>query len=359
MKRLIKYPSIEQFRTVIKNVQHAAQYVRYDAATNETVMNSDAKMPVVKAIATEKIHGTNASVCFSNPDGFWVQRREGFCTIESDNAACAFYALQNEATWVNIIQLLAKEHNVDLNTNIITVYYEWCGGNIQKKSAVSGLDKLAVIFRYFKVSPLDHSEAISSSWYETNVEGQWVDAKEARIFNISNFPTYEFDIDFNQPLLSQNKMIDLVENVIEPNSPVGRQLGIEGNIGEGVVVSFLYKDVLYQFKVKGEKHSSSKVKVLKPVDDEKIQKIQNIAEQVAPAWRLEQMFALANDTLNGGTPSTEHLGKFMKALNQDIIKEESDILANAGLEPKEVLSVVSRIARQWYFEELDSKIYTY
>ena len=357
MKRMIKYPSIEQFRTIIKNVQHAAQYVRYDEATGQTIMNRGAAMPVVKAVATEKIHGTNASVCFSNADGFWVQKREGLCTLEEDNAACAFYAMQNQSAWMDVIERLAKEHNVNLDTHIISVYYEWCGGNIQKNSAVSGLDKLSIIFRHFKVSPIEPSETESAVWFETKVAGAWVENKDARIFNISNFPTYEIEIDFNQPLLSQNKMVDLVENTIEPNSPVGRQFGIDGNVGEGVVVSFLYKDCMYQFKVKGEKHSASKVKVLKPVDDEKLQKIQEVAQQVTPAWRLEQMFALANDTVNGGVPAMENMGKFMKAVNTDIIKEESDTLAGAGLEPKEVFSVVARIARQWYSETLDGLVF--
>lgn len=255
MKRMIKYPSIEQFRTIIKNVQHAAQYVRYDEATGQTIMNRGAAMPKVTAVATEKIHGTNASVCYSIPDGFWIQKREGLCTLEEDNAACAFYATQNQSAWMDVIERLAKEHNVDLNTHIITVYYEWCGGNIQKNSAVSSLDKMGIIFRHFKVSPLEPSETESAVWYETKVAGEWVDFKEARIFNISNFPTYEIEIDFNQPLLSQNKMVDLVENTIEPNSPVGRQFGVDGNVGEGVVVSFLYKDSMYQFKVKGTEHA--------------------------------------------------------------------------------------------------------
>lgn len=357
MKRMIKYPSIEQFRTIIKNVQHAAQYVRYDEATGQTIMNRGAAMPKVTAVATEKIHGSHMGICYSNPDGFWVQSRENIITPEYDNAGCAFHAMQNQSAWMDVIERLAKEHNVDLNTRIITAYAEWCGGNIQKNSAVSGLDKMAIIFRHFKVSPLEPSETESAVWYETKVAGEWVDFKESRIFNISNFPTYDIEIDFNQPLLSQNKLVDLVENTIEPNSPVGQQLGVEKNVGEGIVVAFLYKDAMHQFKVKGSKHSSSKVKTLKPVDDEKLQKIQEVAQQVTPAWRLEQMFALANDTVNGGVPAMENMGKFMKAVNQDIIKEESDVMAGAGLEPKEVFSVVARIARQWYSEELDRLVF--
>lgn len=357
MKRMIKYPSIEQFRTIIKNVRHSAQYVRYDEETETHIMDRGAKMPKVVAVCTEKIHGSNAGVCFSEPDGLWVQSRENIITPESDNAACAFHVMNNEKDWIEIIHRLAEEYDINLNDQIISVYNEWCGGNIQKNSAVTGLDKRSIIFRHFKVSPIEPSETESAVWYETKVGGRWIDAPSANIFNISNFPTYEIEIDFENPLMSQNELVELVEKTIEPNSPVGRQFGIDGNVGEGIVVSFTFKDCMYQFKVKGEKHSASKVKTLAPVDNEKLQKIQEVAQQVTPAWRLEQAYVSANDTMNGGIPCMENMGKFMKAVNQDIIKEESDVLAAAGLEPKEVFSVVARIARQWYSEELDKAIF--
>ena len=128
-------------------------------------------------------------------------------------------------------------------------------------------------------------------------------------------------------------------------------------VGEGVVCTFRLNGTLQQFKVKGTAHSASKVKTLKPVDNEKLQKVQDVAQQVTPAWRLEQMFALANDTINGGIPTMQNMGSFMKLLNQDILKEESDVIAEAGLEPKEVFSTVSKIARQWYNEELNRLVF--
>lgn len=357
MKRLIKYPSIDQFRTVTSNVVKQAQFVRYDAETDSVIVNRGAVMPVITATATEKIHGSNMAVCYSTPDGFWVQSRENIITSESDNAACAFHAEQNKDAWIAIIYNLAVEYGVNLNTHIISVYAEWCGGSIQKNSAVSGLDKMSIIFRHFKVSPLEPSETEVAVWHETKVGNIWIENKGSRIFNISNFPTYEFEIDFNQPLLSQNKFIDLVENTIEPNSPVGRQFGIDANVGEGIVLSFIFKDTLHMTKIKGEKHSNSKVKTLKPVDNEKLQLVQEIAQKVTPAWRFEQMFAKVNDTLNGTAPSMQNMGAFLKEVNQDILKEESDVIAEAGLEPKEVFPVVARIARQWYSEELDRIVF--
>mmetsp|Transcript_17037 Transcript_17037/g.25792 ORF Transcript_17037/g.25792 Transcript_17037/m.25792 type:complete len:98 (+) Transcript_17037:280-573(+) len=74
---------------------------------------------------------------------------------------------------MDIITALAEEHEIDLNEKIITVYFEWCGGSIQKKSAVSGMEKMAIIFRMFKVSPVLH-DTDGSRWYETTSKGAWM-----------------------------------------------------------------------------------------------------------------------------------------------------------------------------------------
>ena len=346
MKRFISYPSIDQFRTTIKNIEHISRYIGQDE-NDQPIYDPIAELPTIVATATEKIHGTNAGVCYSNPDGFWVQSRNNIITPESDNAGCAFAAYQNQDAWLDIIHTLADLNNISLDTHIISIYYEWCGGNIQQNSAVSGLDKLAIIFSHFKVSSIE-SDTEPSTWHSTHC----VNSKNHRIYNINDFPTYNIEINFEQPLLSQNELIKLVEKTIEPGSPVGKQFGINNNIGEGIVVSFMYKDQLHQFKVKGEKHSKSKVKTLSPVDNEHLQLIQTTAQQVTPAWRLEQMCQQANDTLNGGTVAIQNIGTFLKLVKDDIIKEESDVIHNAGLEPKEIFSTVARIAKKWYQEQL-------
>jgi hypothetical protein len=326
MKRLIKYPSIEQFRSNIKNVR-------------------DTGTPKITVLFSEKIHGTNASVCYSHPDGFWVQSRNGIIDTDNDNAGCAFSAYQNQDAWMAIIDALASFYKIDLNQNIVTIYYEWCGGNIQKKSAVSGFDKMAIIFSYFKVSSLEQDGP--EKWYKTK---SYNCSPENNIRNIQEFKTYTIDIDFgdySDVQKAQNEMIELVQN-IEDNSPVGEALGKTGNIAEGIVGSFVHDGNLHQFKVKGTKHTSSKVKTLAPVQDERIQKIQDIAQKVTPSWRLEQMFDLANDTINGGNPDMKNMGTYMKMVNADILKEDSDIIASAGLELKDLSKFVFNIARQFF-----------
>ena len=52
-------------------------------------------------------------------------------------------------------------------------------------------------------------------------------------------------------------------------------------------------------------------------------------------------------------PSVKHTGDFLRWVISDIVKEESDRMFEAGLEPKEVNSLISKIARGWFMEELD------
>lgn len=359
MKRFITYNSIGKFEDTIKNVQHQTRYKGFDEETQMPIYNNT-KLPIVVVQGSEKIHGTHAAVCFSRPDGLWVQSRKNIITPEKDNAACAFNVETNKEAWLEIILDLAFEYEINIDTHIISVFYEWSGGNIQKKSALTGLDKRAIIFKHFKVSPIEpeigaDGKELSAQWVPTNLKytkSMWVSNEDANIFNIENFPTVEVEIDFNIPKLSQNRMLELLHEH-EKNSPVGQQFGIENNILEGYVFTFDYAGIVHKFKVKGEEHSVSKVKTLKPVDDEKEKKKIDIAEKVTPAWRLEQMFDEANDTINGGIPVIQNIGPFLKLLNKDILKEEMSVIAEAGLEPKEVFKYSSKIAKIWYQDQLN------
>lgn len=366
-KRMINMGSIEQFRTVVKNVQWMSQYQGKDEDGNP-IMDRAAKAPTIKVVGTEKIHGTNAAVCFSNPDGFWVQSRKNIITPEKDNAGCAFAAEQNKDAWMKIIKALAAEYSINLDENIISIYFEWCGGNIQKNACVSGLDKMAIIFKHFKVSPIEPQTAedgqeTAVKWFETCKADcndgiyDWIEDTEASIFNVHNFPTWEIEVDFERPDLAQNKMVELV-NEMEHNSPVAKHFNKPENIGEGIVWTFVdERGNLQRWKSKGEKHANSKVKTLKAVDSVKEQAKVDFANEVCKPWRLEQgwqeVFGIENEKAE---PEMKMMGAFLKWVMGDIIKEESDKMAAAGLEPKEVSNTVNKIARGWFQEQLNKGV---
>lgn len=367
MKRMIAYPKIKDFNGVIRDVTFASQYTGQIGEDGNPIMNRNAKQPVITVHATEKIHGTNASVCYSNPDGLWVQSRENIITLEKDNAGCATNVYSNKNAWMQLINTLAEEHKINLDNYIISIYYEWSGGNIQKASAVSGLDKRAIIFKHFKVSPLepqDEEATETAYWLPTSVTGSlsfdeadpvaWVDYTNVNIYNIMNFPNWEFEVDFNHPKLSQNKFIELVEERIEPCSPLGKEMGIENNIGEGIVCEFWFQDSLNRFKVKGEKHSTSRVKVLSPVDEEKEMNKINFANKVVTPGRCEQAwqktFGIDNEI---SVPDAKFTGDFLRFVMQDIMAEEVQTLFDHQLEFKDTNKLVSKLARDWFLEQLD------
>jgi len=348
-KPFLSFGSIGKFSDIIKHVRRKTTYL--ETIDGVDIHDITATYPTIEATASEKIHGTNGSVCFNNKLGFWVQSRKRIITPGSDNAACAMHCIVNEPEWMEIINELATENNVDLDNQIITIYFEWCGEGIQgNKSAVFGMPKMAMIFQYAKVSDLEcEEEPRNQSWVST--EGK--DRKDNKIYNIMNFPSKTFEINFGKTAKANNELIAHVLEEVEPVSPVGKALGFESNVGEGVVVQFMFRGELQRFKVKGEKHTKSKVKTLKPVNDVLEQKKIDFSNHAMSASRLEQawdtVFGINNEIAE---PSRKYTGAFLKAVNEDVIKEESEFLVENGLTMKDVNKMMSGTARLWLFRQI-------
>lgn len=104
-------------------------------------------------------------------------------------------------------------------------------------------------------------------------------------------------------------------------------------------------------KVKGNEHQSSKTKTLAPIDVELIKNIKEFAENVATESRFNQ----AIDYLKQNKIPLERksLGDFLKWVNQDVLKEESDTIIKNNLEPKLVNGEVCKIAKAWFFANED------
>ena len=168
------------------------------------------------------------------------------------------------------------------------------------------------------------------------------------MWNINEFKTYEVEVDFNNPSIAQNRFVELVDEV-EKECPVAKHFGVSG-IGEGVVWVSEYKGSRLLFKTKGEKHAGkSKVKTVKPVDEGKLKLINEVVDKVTPIWRLNQFF---NEVTNNGADiNRRYIGSYIKAVINDILDEESDIILDAGLEPKDINGRVSAIAKDYFFEQ--------
>lgn len=339
--KFVKFPSIDQFRNIVKNITFSSAYVGQDE-NDKPIHDMTRERPVIKFQGTIKLHGTNAGVGYDGTN-VWAQKRGGICTVEKDNAGFAFFVESNKEYFKQIF----SKWNLPEGANIV-LFGEWCGGNIQKGVGISKLNKMFVIFDA-KISDPETTEF----WCASNTIAKLTEGtsglSEARIYNIYDFPTFEINIDFNNPELVQDKLIDITNNV-EKECPVAKKFDISG-IGEGVVWRGIYDGEVHRFKVKGEKHSISKVKTLAAVDVEKITKCKDFVTYALTQNRLEQAI---NEvfTSNNEEPDKRKTGDFIRWVINDIEKEEMDTMVENELEPKDVNKYLGEATRSWFFKLL-------
>lgn len=342
---MIKYPSINQFRNIIREVTNATRFKGMDE-NDEPMFYKDYEMelPTLKFRGTVKIHGTNASVSYNSNDGMWVQSRKNIITSTQDNAGFAFFI---ESIGVDNFRSIFADYFdfVDTTTNTVVIYGEWAGMKIQKGVAVAELDKMFYVFGV-KVRP--HNGDTS---YWLKLKG--IDFGHDKIHNIDKFGSFDIDIDFNNPKLAQNDIIKMTL-AVEDECPVGKFFGVSG-IGEGIVFSHLKDDgSQYIFKSKGQKHSISKTKTLAPIDVEKLANIAEFIEYAVTPNRLTQ--GLVEVFTNEGiTPDMKDTGKLLKWINSDICKEEMDVLVENGLEFRDVVKASSKATVDWFKEYLNAR----
>ena len=345
-KRCKKMPSIDHLRSIVFTVKNHAHYIGKDE-NGDAIYDETRPKPTLLFKGSVKLHGTNNGISYNHIDGMWYQSKDAIITPQNDNAGAAFMADANKKTWLELIYKVKEKNNLDLNKNTITIYGEWAGKRIQKGVGICQLDKSMFIFGV-KITPFQEGE--------DKVDAYWVDcdylrSPEHRIYNIFDYETFEVEIDFNDPQVAQEK-IDKMVLAVENECPVAKAFGFPETIGEGIVFVCNDGNNRYVFKAKGEKHSkSSKVKEIKPTDDERTNKLIELAQKVCIGWRLEQMLTETFDLLNDGQLTRAKLGDYIKAVIADVVKEESDILVEAGFEIKDVSKYISEIARDYFFQK--------
>ena len=96
---MIRFPSIEQFRTVIRHVQQQTRYVGKDE-NGDAIYNASKPLPTLKFRGTVKLHGTNAGIVYDfETDDFTYQSRERVLTLTQDNAGFMQWAMNHESDW--------------------------------------------------------------------------------------------------------------------------------------------------------------------------------------------------------------------------------------------------------------------
>ena len=334
MKKHINYPKIQQFRNIVSNISREITFAGLDSEGN-AIYDPSIKKPTLTFKGTVKLHGTNASVCYNKHEGFWIQSRNNIITPEKDNAGFAFFAESRKKQFLEIMEVIADEDDSINSDCTITIYGEWAGKGIQKGVGISELEKAFYIFGV-KISNKDNSYWVKSDRLSRN---------NYRIFNINDFKTYSVDVDFNMPKLSQNEFSKITEEV-EKECPVAKSFGIENGTGEGVVWSVVFNNSVHRFKVKGEKHSVTRVKKLASVDVEKLKTIQEFIIYSVTENRFNQ--AIEN-VFGKEDLDVKKLGDLIRWVISDVISEETDTLEENGLEPKDVNKYISVKVKEMFF----------
>lgn len=362
MVKMIKFPSIGQFRNVVHHVTSRAQWVGKDE-NGDSIYDTSRPLPKLKFRGSIKLHGTNASVVMDHEGTVWCQSRENIITPLSDNAGFAAFVHANRRSVVAMLDH-AKRVKAITDDQVVAVFGEWCGGNIQSGVGLSQLPKMFVVAAIARVDADGTREWFSDLEVQNVVEQAAGSISDfaANIHNIHEFPTYTVEIDFARPHDVQQTLSDLTI-AVEDQCPVAKHFGAtpeKGSIiGEGIVwvcVTPGYEDSGYWFKVKGEKHAAkTRVKTLTPVDVARVDAIQEIAVRVTPDWRLDQMLQETFDTLNGGVLDIKRMGDYIKAVIQDVVKEDLDVIVDAGFTVKDVSGSISKIARDFMFNRMKFK----
>lgn len=313
---MIKFPSIDQFRQIVREVRTNHDY-KGKNELGEAYYLHDSPYPTIQFKGTVKLHGTNAAIVHYKDGRTEYQSRERVLSLTQDNAGFMLAMMGRDTD--------AMFDGIEFN-EYCAYFGEWCGGNIQKGVAICQLPKMFVIFA-------------------VNIDGDWRELPfKNNLTYITDFPNYTIDIDFNNPELSQNILAEITEKV-EECCPVGQQLGVTG-IGEGVVWKAKHGDHFYQFKVKGEKHSVSKVKTLASVNVEMLTGIKEFVDTVVTENRLQQSLK------ETGAVDRTQTSDFIRWVVKDVLKEETDTIIQNQFDMKKVTSGVGNKAREWFFKTI-------
>lgn len=281
------------------------------------------------------VHNSNSAIA-KYPDGtYQFQSRERELNLtEKDGDNASFMRTNSEKNYQKLFEGIEFESHC-------VIYGEWCGGNIQKTVALNKLPKMWVIFAV-KIDDV----------YQDMNDFKHLMNEDELIYNITQFPSFEIEIDFNAPELVQNDIVDMTL-AVEKECPVGKYFGISG-IGEGIVFEYIDGDTRFIFKSKGVKHQNSKCKTLAPVDVEEIKNLKEFVEYAVTDNRLAQGIDKMREL---GKPIDEKTtGDYLRWVFNDVIKEESDTMEENGIEKKKIGSHISAKARMYWFKYLNDNM---
>lgn len=300
--------------------------------------------PKITYRAKIKLDGTNAGIQIFTDGRVAVQSRSQIISTENDNLGFAAWVSQNIDFFA---QLVSSEH--------ATIFGEWCGKGIQKRTAVSEIDRK--IFAVFAVQFGGLDGKLAKLEIRPDKIADFL-PKHPDIFVLPFYgEPVVLDFGDRQQLESAVDILNQAVDTVEKLDPwVKETFAIEG-IGEGLVLfpesgeiveRLSYAELL--FKAKGEKHQAVKTKQPVQIDPEVAQSIDDFVNLFVTPARLEQG---VTEVCSGKFDMTQ-LGTFLQWFNADVEKESAAELDAAQLTWKDVNKAVMKSAREWYLAKAKS-----
>lgn len=337
-----EFSSIGQYRQVVSSVRRYCETIAF------------IPLPTVTFKGTPKLHGTNAGVRLRKDGEITPQSRNRVLGIGDDNAGFAAFSLARASYFHLIGDIVATATGTAPHN--LTIFGEWCGGNIQPRVGLTTVPKHFVIFNVYD----GEEEAYDKKPLERIGKDLLAELNEQGIYLITQVPSYELVVDFARPEDALERITELTLQV-EESCPWAKFMGGEG-IGEGIVWEAVNRpfDTNMWFKSKGEKHAKggdkSKVNVA-TVDPVRVSELRELVDSLLPAWRLEQ--GIAELQAKGVSIEPSNTGAYLQWISKDIIKEESDtLLANADKFDwkKDVSNKVVQQARSYWLKHINENL---
>lgn len=342
MKKCIVFPKISDFKSVIHDIVKIGTFVGLNES-GSAIYDQTKILPTIRFEGTIKLHGTNSGVSYNKESGIWYQSHGGIITPLKDNYGFAFFADQNKESFMNIINQVYIDNDLGEEFTV-SVYGEWAGKGVQKSVGISEIDKAFFLFGIKISKPQD--DEFNSYWVNCK---KYSDV-EHKIYNVNDFKTFAINIDFNNPKQHVNDLIDITSKV-EQECPVAKHFGVSG-IGEGVVWVATYNNATFRFKVKGEKHSVTKIKKLVEVDVVKLKSVDDFIDYAVTENRIDQAISVV---CCGKALEKYMLADIIRWVIKDVLLEESNALVENNLEPKDISKMVSDKTRRVFFKRYEGQ----
>ncbi len=299
-------------------------------------------------IGTVKLHGTHADMVIDAKDAIRFQSRnqtdlrpekdnEGFATF-ADPLKQDILALKN--AYISRYRALNPCTPLEPAYPVI-IAGEFCGGKIQKKVALLQLKKQFVIV----------SVNVNNTWLPDDEHGD-IHNESIGIYNISRAGFFHKTLQLQNPAELEAEINTLVKQV-EQECPYARTFGVSG-IGEGIVWKRRghFSTPMFWFKSKGEMFAVTAKSKLPASASDNDGRVKSFAEAIVTENRMEQGWAYMKEM--GVARDIKGLGRFLKWVVKDCLREEKRDMEEANIEEQNLKPAIVNIARLWYKTKVDS-----